>query len=156
MYNVNNFRKFEVIFRAGYVPSYSEQCPTDVYKFTVMLVQVRTIIKFENGGTNLARYKSHSENDSNIDRATGCGLKGLLKQSKTRSGKELQWKTPTKDRQRKEGQTKSFRKDEKCNGSEGSYVMDMKRFDPKRRVNKVNIAGRSMDACNALDKWQSI
>ncbi|KAL4587522.1 hypothetical protein LXL04_000393 [Taraxacum kok-saghyz] len=24
-----------------------------------MLVQVRTIIKFENGGTNLARYKSH-------------------------------------------------------------------------------------------------
>ncbi|KAL4555044.1 hypothetical protein LXL04_037655 [Taraxacum kok-saghyz] len=52
-------------------------------------------------------------------------------------GKELQWKTPTKDRQRKEGQTKSFRKDEKCNGSEGSYVMDMKRFDPKRRVNKL-------------------
>ncbi|KAL4565256.1 hypothetical protein LXL04_029342 [Taraxacum kok-saghyz] len=27
----------------------------------LMLVQVRTIIKFENGGTNLARYKSHSK-----------------------------------------------------------------------------------------------
>ncbi|KAL4575600.1 hypothetical protein LXL04_022448 [Taraxacum kok-saghyz] len=27
----------------------------------LMLVQVRTIIKFENGGTNLARYKSHSQ-----------------------------------------------------------------------------------------------
>ncbi|KAL4587648.1 hypothetical protein LXL04_000520 [Taraxacum kok-saghyz] len=28
---------------------------------TVVLVQVRTIIKFENGGTNLDRYKSHFE-----------------------------------------------------------------------------------------------
>ncbi|KAL4583257.1 hypothetical protein LXL04_007825 [Taraxacum kok-saghyz] len=28
-----------------------------------MLVQVRTIIKFENGGTNLARYKSHAFED---------------------------------------------------------------------------------------------
>ncbi|KAL4581148.1 hypothetical protein LXL04_017357 [Taraxacum kok-saghyz] len=27
-----------------------------------MLVQVRTIIKFENGGTNLDRYKSHTGN----------------------------------------------------------------------------------------------
>ncbi|KAL4564870.1 hypothetical protein LXL04_028944 [Taraxacum kok-saghyz] len=33
-----------------------------------MLVQVRTIIKFENGGTNLDRYKSHwSESNGGIN-----------------------------------------------------------------------------------------
>ncbi|KAL4585834.1 hypothetical protein LXL04_010460 [Taraxacum kok-saghyz] len=33
---------------------------SQVQSANAMLVQVRTIIKFENGGTNLARYKSHS------------------------------------------------------------------------------------------------
>ncbi|KAL4578986.1 hypothetical protein LXL04_015121 [Taraxacum kok-saghyz] len=33
--------------------------PTRLLMLVQMLVQVRTIIKFENGGTNLARYKSH-------------------------------------------------------------------------------------------------
>ncbi|KAL4555820.1 hypothetical protein LXL04_038448 [Taraxacum kok-saghyz] len=39
-----------------------------------MLVQVRTIIKFENRGTNLDRYKSHWEPQEHTDGYRGCSL----------------------------------------------------------------------------------
>ncbi|KAL4588742.1 hypothetical protein LXL04_001637 [Taraxacum kok-saghyz] len=61
-------RDVEVTSKISVMLACSSNClPPKLYwqshhpKLPVMLVQVRTIIKFENGGKNLARYKSHAD-----------------------------------------------------------------------------------------------
>ncbi|KAL4571085.1 hypothetical protein LXL04_017835 [Taraxacum kok-saghyz] len=52
------WRRMNISSLASSLPGHEwEPFPNGIY----MLVQVRTIIKFENGGTNLDRYKSHGK-----------------------------------------------------------------------------------------------
>ncbi|KAL4577723.1 hypothetical protein LXL04_013836 [Taraxacum kok-saghyz] len=52
--------KVKVVTCLHHLMDVMERLERDYISEQKMLVQVRTIIKFENGGTNLARYKSHT------------------------------------------------------------------------------------------------